>query len=68
LYSQSTAEAYTLTSGQKFNKEYFINEILEGTNKECNQGTGYRITKATNIYIGISRVHNALETAEKKRK
>jgi hypothetical protein len=34
-----------LPEGQKYNKEYFINAILEGINEECNHGVGYRHRK-----------------------
>jgi hypothetical protein len=34
-----------LSQGQKYNKEYFINEILEGINRGLNGGAGTRTTK-----------------------
>jgi hypothetical protein len=40
----------------KYNKEYFINEILEGSNQECNQGTGYRVRKTMTIHMDDRRV------------
>jgi hypothetical protein len=40
-----------LPRGQKYNKEYFINAILEGINKECNHGVGYRHTKHMKIHM-----------------
>jgi hypothetical protein len=43
---------------QKYNKEYFINEILEGINQECNQDTGYMVTKTMKIQIDKCRGHN----------
>jgi hypothetical protein len=50
--------------GQKYNKEYFINEILEGINQECNHGTGYWVIKTMKININDCRVHNALDTLQ----
>jgi hypothetical protein len=52
-----------LPQGQKYNQEYFINEILEGINQECNQGAGYRVTKTMKIQMDNCREHNALETS-----
>ena len=52
-----------LPQGQKYNQEYFINEILEGINQECNRGAGYRVTKTMKIHMDNCRVHNALETS-----
>jgi hypothetical protein len=46
-----------LPQEQKYNKEYFINEILKGINQECNQGTGYRVTKTMAIQMDNCRVH-----------
>jgi hypothetical protein len=37
--------------GQKYNGKYFFNEILKGINQECNQGTGYRVTKTMKIQM-----------------
>jgi hypothetical protein len=34
-----------LPEGQKCTKEYFVNEILEGIDEECNHGAGHRIAK-----------------------
>jgi hypothetical protein len=51
--------------GQKYNKEHFINAILEGINEECNQGVGYRHTKHMKIHMDNCRVHNAQQTTEK---
>jgi hypothetical protein len=53
-----------LPQGQKYNKKYFINEILEGINQECNHGTGYRVTKTMKIHMDNCRVRNALETSQ----
>jgi histone-lysine N-methyltransferase SETMAR len=53
-----------LPQGQKYNKKYFINEILEGINQECNHGTGYRATKTMEIHMDNCRVENALETSQ----
>jgi histone-lysine N-methyltransferase SETMAR len=53
-----------LPQGQKCHKEYFMNEILEGINQECNQGTGHRVTKTMTIQMDRCRVHNALETSQ----
>jgi hypothetical protein len=53
-----------LPQGQKYNKEYFINEILEGINQKCNHGTRYRVTKTIIIHMDNCRVHHALETLQ----
>jgi hypothetical protein len=54
-----------LPQGQKYNREYFINEILEGINEECNHGVGYRVTKTLKIRMDNCRIHNARDkTAE----
>jgi hypothetical protein len=45
--------------------EYFVNEIFEGINEECNPGVGYRMANTMKIHMDNSRVHNALETAER---
>jgi hypothetical protein len=39
---------------QKCNKKYFLNEILDETNEECNHGTGCRITKTMKIQMDNS--------------
>jgi hypothetical protein len=44
--------------GQKYTKEYFTNEILEGINQECNHGTGYRVTTTMTIHMDNRRVHH----------
>jgi ATP-dependent Lon protease len=41
----------SLPQGQKYNKEYFLNEKLKGINQECNPGTGYRVTKVMTIHM-----------------
>jgi hypothetical protein len=56
------------SQGQKCNKDYFIYEILDGSNKEYNRGAGGQITKTMKIHMDNSRVQNALETAEKIQK
>jgi hypothetical protein len=48
-----------LPRGQKYNKEYFINEILEGINQQCNHGTRYRVTKTMKIHMDKCRVHDS---------
>jgi ATP-dependent Lon protease len=48
-----------LPQGQKYNKEYFLNEKLKGVNQECNHGTGYRVTKVMTIHMDNSRGYNA---------
>jgi hypothetical protein len=48
-----------LPQGQKYNKEYFMNEILEGINQESNHGTGYRVTKTMKIHMDNCRVHDS---------
>jgi hypothetical protein len=48
-----------LSQGQKYNKEYFVNEILEGISQECNQGIGYRVTKTLTIEMDNSQGHDA---------
>jgi histone-lysine N-methyltransferase SETMAR len=53
-----------LPQGEKYNKEYFLNEILEGINRECNQGTRYSVTKTTKIHLNDCRVHDTLETKQ----
>jgi hypothetical protein len=57
-----------LLQGQKCNKEYFTNAILEGMNKECNRGAGCRIIKTMKIHMDNSRGHSAREKTEKVRK
>jgi hypothetical protein len=52
-----------LPQGQRYNQKYFINEIFEGINQECNQSTGYRVTKAMKIQMDNCREHNTLETS-----
>jgi hypothetical protein len=47
-----------LPQGQKYNKDYFINEILEGINQQCHHSTGYRVTKTMIIHMDNCRVHN----------
>jgi hypothetical protein len=54
----------SVPQGQKYNKEYFINEISEGINQDCNHGTGYRVTKTMNIHMDNCGVQNALETSQ----
>jgi histone-lysine N-methyltransferase SETMAR len=56
-----------LPQGQKYNKEYFINEILEEINRGLNGGAGTRTTKILKIDMDNCRVHNALDTADKLR-
>jgi hypothetical protein len=56
-----------LTQGQKYNKEYFINEILEGINRGLNGGAGTRTTKTLKIHMDNCQVRNALDTADKLR-
>jgi histone-lysine N-methyltransferase SETMAR len=53
-----------LPQEQKYNKEYFTNEILEGINLECNHGTGHTVTKTMKIHMDNCGVHNALETSQ----
>jgi hypothetical protein len=48
-----------LPQGQKYNKEYFLNEKLKRINQECNYGTGYRVTKVMTIDMDNCRGHNA---------
>jgi histone-lysine N-methyltransferase SETMAR len=50
-----------LSRGMNFNKEYFINEILEGIHQSCNQGSGYQVTKTIKIHMDNARVHNSRE-------
>jgi hypothetical protein len=40
-----------LPGGQRYNRQYFINAILEGIKEECNHGVGYRHTKRMNIHM-----------------
>jgi hypothetical protein len=54
-----------LPQGQKYNKKYFINKILEGMKRELNGGAGTRTTKTLKIHMDNCRVHNALDTADK---
>jgi hypothetical protein len=54
-----------LPQGQKYNKEYFISEILEGINEECNHVTGYRVTKMMTIHMDNCRVHNSWKHCRK---
>jgi hypothetical protein len=49
----------SLPQGQKYNKEYFINEILEGINLECNHGTGHTVTKTMKIHMENCGVHDS---------
>jgi histone-lysine N-methyltransferase SETMAR len=56
-----------LPGRQKYNKEYFINAILEGINEECNHGVGYGHTKHMKIHMDNCRVQNAQQTTEKIR-
>jgi hypothetical protein len=44
---------------QKYNKEYFLNETLEGINQEYNHCTGFRVTKAMKIQMDNCRVYEA---------
>jgi hypothetical protein len=48
-----------LPQGQKYNKEYFINEKLKGIDQECNYGTGYMVTKVMTIHMDDCRGRNA---------
>jgi hypothetical protein len=48
-----------LPQGQKYNKEYFSNETVKGINRECNQGSGYRVTNPMKIQMDDCRVHKA---------
>jgi hypothetical protein len=57
-----------LSYWQKCNKKYFVNEIYEGINEECNQGGGCRMTNAMKIHMDNSRAHGTMETVEKMRK
>jgi bifunctional N-acetylglucosamine-1-phosphate-uridyltransferase/glucosamine-1-phosphate-acetyltransferase GlmU-like protein len=54
-----------LPQGQKCNQKYFMNDVLEGIEEECNHVAGYRVTKPTEIHMDNSRLHSSLETAEK---
>jgi hypothetical protein len=54
-----------LSQGQKCDKEYFANEILEVINKECTHGPARRMSKTMKMHMSNSRIHNTLETAEK---
>jgi hypothetical protein len=51
-----------LPQRQKCNKEYFISEVLEGMNQECNQGARSKVTKMMKIHMENRRVQNAPET------
>jgi ATP-dependent Lon protease len=45
--------------GQKYNKEYFLNEKLKGINQERNHDTGNRVTKVMTIHMDNCRGHDA---------
>jgi histone-lysine N-methyltransferase SETMAR len=51
-----------LPQGQKYNKEYFVSEILQGIGDACNHGHGNRGTKSMKIHMDNCRVHNAADT------
>jgi hypothetical protein len=53
-----------LPQGQKYNKEYFINETPKGINRECNQGSVYRARKTMKIEMDDCRAHNARKYCE----
>jgi hypothetical protein len=45
----------SLRQGQKCHKEYFISEIFEGINQECNHGRGYSVIKTMKIHSSVER-------------
>jgi hypothetical protein len=49
----------SLPQGQKYNKEYCINEKLKGINQERNHGTRYRVTKVMTIHTDNCRGYTA---------
>jgi hypothetical protein len=52
---------------QKYNKEYFMNETLEGSNEECNRSAGYRVTKTMKTHLDNCQVQNTTESWQKIR-
>jgi hypothetical protein len=56
-----------LPRGQKYNKDYFINGILESINTTCNDDLGQRVTKHMSIHMDNCGVHNTEEISIKIR-
>jgi hypothetical protein len=54
--------------GQKWNKDDFINEILEGSSQKCNRSAGYKVTKMMKIQLDNRGVHRTPETWQEMRR